>query len=267
MVQATKAAEKFARLIEIMAALRGENGCPWDKAQNEKSILNYFLEEAFELAEAISEAQSDRVAEELGDVLMEVVFLARLYEEKGAFSLEKVIEGINQKMTRRHPHVFGQAKLASAAEVKDEWAKMKAREREAADVFPATCRRIPALLEAFLLGRRASQYKFDWPAAADALTKVEEELEELKESLRAGDEAALRREVGDLLFSLANVSRLAGINPELALRQANAKFKQRFRQVLGELNMRGKKPGEATLEEMDLIWNEVKSKERKAPRG
>lgn len=267
MAEATKAAAKFARLIEIMATLRGGNGCPWDKAQNEKTILNYFLEEAFELAEAVSQSESARVAEELGDVLMEIVFLARIYEEKGAFSLAGVIEGINQKMTRRHPHVFGKVKLASAAEVKDEWAKLKAREKETADVFPAPCRRLPALLEAFLLGRRASLYKFDWPMAAEALSKVEEELEELKESLKSGEEAALRRELGDLFFSLANVSRLVGINPELALRQANAKFRQRFRHLLGELNKRGKKLGEATLEEMDLIWNEIKDKERQASRG
>lgn len=266
MAETAKAASEMARLMEIMATLRGEKGCPWDRAQNERTILNYFLEEAFELAEAISRSDSARVAEELGDVLMEIVFLARIYEEKGAFSLAEVIEGINQKMTRRHPHVFGQAKLASAEEVKDEWPKLKAKEKVTEDIFPATCRRLPALLEAFLLGRRASQYKFDWPSVFEALSKVEEELRELKESLASKDEAALAREIGDLFFSVANVSRLAGINPEVALRQANAKFRQRFRRVWEELEKRGKKPGEVALDEMDLIWNELK-KEGRAPRG
>lgn len=262
MAPLSSVAEKFDQLVKIMATLRGERGCPWDKIQDEKSILNFFLEEAYELAEAILNGKPEEVAEELGDVLMEIVFLSRIYEEKRLFDLNRVLEGINQKMIRRHPHVFGSTKLTNAQEVKNEWSKAKVREKATEDPMASISRKIPALLEAFLLGRRAAQFGFDWPSAKAALEKAEEELAELKAGLSSANEEILREEMGDLLFSLVNVCRLKGINPELILRQANQKFRHRFNWLREILKMRGKELGQANLQEMDEIWEEIKKKEK-----
>lgn len=262
MVQNSRAGEKFDQLVKIMAILRGEKGCPWDRIQDEKSILNFFLEEAYELAEAILNGKPEEVAEELGDVLMEIVFLARIYEEKSLFDLNQILEGINQKMISRHPHVFGSAKLKSAQEVKYEWSKAKTREKITEDPLVAISRRMPALLEAFLLSRRAAQFGFDWPTAEAALEKSEEELAELKAGLSSANEKILREEMGDFLFSVVNVCRLKGINPELTLRQANQKFRHRFNLLRQILKMRGKELGQANLQEMDEIWEEIKKQEK-----
>lgn len=262
MAQLSSVGKKFDQLVKIMATLRGDKGCPWDKIQDEKSILNFFLEEAYELAEVILRDKPEEVAEELGDVLMEIVFLSRIYEEKSLFDLNRVLEGINQKMIRRHPHVFGSAKLASAQEVKDEWSKAKIREKAREDPLAGVSRKMPALLEAFLLGRRAAQFGFDWPSAEAALEKAEEELAELKAGLSSVNEEILREEMGDLLFSLVNVCRLKGINPELILRQANQKFRSRFKRLRQILKMRGKELGQANLQEMDDIWEEIKKQEK-----
>ncbi len=258
--------EKMEQLVAIMATLRSEKGCPWDRAQNEKTIINFFLEEAYELAEAVLAGKPEQVAEELGDILMEVVFLAQLYKEKNAFSLESVLEGINQKMLRRHPHVFGPKPLASAEEVVGEWVKIKEKEKpdtSGLDPLAGIARNMPALMEAYLLGFRASQFGFDWSSAGEALAKVEEELKELKEVLVVNQESAQRQEVGDLFFSLVNVCRLAGINPELALKQANQKFRARFLSLFAELKKKGKDMNQVSLEEMNELWEKVKSREEK----
>lgn len=255
-------ARKFLELVEIMATLRSERGCPWDRSQDERSILNFFLEEAYELAKAILEGRPEEVAEELGDVMMEIIFLARIYEEKGCFDLKDILEGINQKMINRHPHVFGEAQLTTAQEVKREWFKYKIKEKNTDDPLGEISKTTPALLEAFLLGRRASQFGFDWPSAEAALEKAEEELAELKGELAASSDQVLREELGDLLFSLANVCRLKGINPELILKQANQKFRRRFSLLWQTLKKRGQEPTQATLEEMDKIWEEIKKQEK-----
>lgn len=262
MAKLSSVAEKFDQLVKIMATLRGDKGCPWDRIQDEKSILNFFLEEAYELAEAILKAKPEEVAEELGDVLMEIVFLARIYEEKGWFDLNQVLEGINQKMINRHPHVFGPTKLASAQEVINEWSKAKIKEKATEDPLAGISRKMPALFEAFLLGRRVAQFGFDWPSAEAALEKAEEELAELKAGLSSANEETLREEMGDFLFSLVNVCRLKGINPELTLRQANQKFRHRFNWLRQILKKRGKELGEAGLQEMDEIWEEIKKWEK-----
>ncbi|MCX7973610.1 MAG: nucleoside triphosphate pyrophosphohydrolase [Candidatus Aminicenantes bacterium] len=254
--------EKFVKLVKIMAILRSEEGCPWDKSQDEKSLLNFFLEEAYELAEAIGKGRPEEVAEELGDVMMEIVFLARIYEEKGYFDLGHVLEKINQKMINRHPHVFGSAKISSPQEVKKEWAKLKTKEKVNDDPLAGVSPRMPALLEAFMLGRRASQYGFDWPSAEAALKKAEEELTEFKAELASANDLVLEEELGDLLFSLVNVCRLKRINPELILKQANKKFRRRFQLLWQILKARGKEPSQANLEEMDEIWEEIKQKEK-----
>ncbi len=262
MAPGSSVAEKFDQLVNIMATLRSEKGCPWDRIQDEKSILNFFLEEAYELAAAILEGKPEEVAEELGDVLMEIVFLARIYEEKRLFDLNRVLEGINQKMISRHPHVFGSAKLESAQEVRNEWSKAKIREKAREDPLGGIFREMPALLEAFFLGRRAAQFGFDWPSAEAALEKLEEELVELKAGIYSADEKIFREEIGDFLFSLVNVCRLKGVNPELALRQANQKFRRRFNWLRKILKSRGKELGQANLQEMDEIWEEIKKREK-----
>jgi len=256
--------EKFKQLVEIIATLRRPDGCPWDREQNEKTIMNFFLEEVYELAEAVVKGEVEAVAEELGDVLMEVVFLAQIYQEKGAFSLEAVIKRINQKMVDRHPHVFGTKRATSSKKVIEEWQKRKAKEKNIKDPLQGISPETPALWQAFLLGRRAAQFGFDWPTAEEAWQKTEEELKEFKAVLPSGQETALMREAGDLFFSLVNVCRLKGINPELSLRQANEKFRTRFNQLLEELKRRGLEPGQISLEVMDSIWDEIKQAEKAA---
>ncbi len=259
--------EKFKQLVEIIATLRRPDGCPWDREQNEKTIMNFFLEEAYELAEAIVKGEVEAIAEELGDVLMEVVFLAQIYHEKGVFSLDAVIQRINQKMIARHPHIFGTKRVTSSEKVTEEWQKRKAKEKNIKDALQGISPQTPALFQAFLLGRRAAQFGFDWPTAEEAWQKTEEELKEFKAVLPLGQETALMKEAGDLFFSLVNVCRLKGINPELSLREANEKFRTRFNRLLEELKRRGLEPRQVSLEVMDSIWDEIKQTEKAAPKG
>lgn len=258
MEDAANAGDKFTRLVQILDILRGKDGCPWDKEQDEKSIANYFLEEVYEAVDAIYDSDVESLAEELGDVLMEVVFLARIFKEKEKFSISGVLEGINQKMIHRHPHVFSQKTVESSAEVIDEWCRLKKKEKGRQSVLDGLPGRLPSLFEAFQLGLRVSQYGFDWNNSLDALQKVKEEMSELEKALKTGKEDEAFKEVGDLFFSLANVSRLLGINPEIALRRANRKFVKRFRYVEEKLEREGKELGQVTLEEMDKIWDEAK---------
>jgi len=257
---AANAGKKFQRLVQILDTLRSENGCPWDKEQDEKSIAHYFLEEVYEAVEAISKDDTKTLAEELGDVLMEIVFLARIYKEKEKFTIFDVLEGINQKMIRRHPHVFGRKRLKSPKKVLDEWNRQKKEEKERRSLFNGRVKSLPSLLEAFQIGQRVSAYGFDWRNAFDALQKVKEEVSELEKALRERKEREIFHEIGDLFFSMANVSRLLGINPEIALKQTNEKFIQRFKFIEKRLKESGRELGQVSLEEMDKIWEEAKKK-------
>jgi MazG family protein len=260
MKQEEKAGEKFEQLVQIMETLRGDRGCPWDKEQDEKSITNYFLEEVYEAVEAISANDTKALAEELGDVLMEVVFLAQIYKEKRKFSIDEVLNGINQKMVRRHPHVFGPERKETSREVVDDWIRGKKEEKERESLFDRFPNSTPSLLAAFQIGLRVSHYGFDWSQAREALQKVKEEVVELEKVIDAQDKAELSREMGDVFFSLVNVSRLLGINPEIALRQANKKFIKRFKYIEKKLKEEKKGLGQTSLEEMDKIWEEAKVK-------
>lgn len=250
----------FARLAEIIGALRGENGCPWDKEQDEKTILNYFLEEVYETVEAVQTGKAESVREELGDVLMEVVFLARIFEERGAFRLADAVEAINRKMVARHPHVFGTARLESSRRVLEAWHRQKREEKNRDSLFDGLSRTLPALAAAFQIGQRASSVGFDWRRAEEAEAKLREEMAELSSAVEAGDREAVAHEVGDLLFAAANVARKAGVNPEMALLQANARFLERFAYIEKRLRESGREPTGATLEEMDALWEEAKSR-------
>lgn len=265
MKKAATAGRGFQELVGIMATLRGPRGCPWDKEQDERSIADYFLEEVYEAIDALSRRNPAALAEELGDVLMEVVFLARIFEEKGRFSISDALEGINRKMIRRHPHVFGGQTLGSSRRVLDQWIRQKKAEKKRKSHFEGISSYAPSLLAAFQVGQRAAHFGFDWPSAREALDKVREEVGELAESLAGTNAREAEEEIGDCFFALANVARKLRLNPETALRRANGKFIRRFTRLEKKLQERGLELGEASLSEMDAIWEDIKKK-RKSPR-
>lgn len=261
MEDAKLAGQKFERLVKILDTLRGKSGCPWDKEQDEQSISNYFLEEVYEALEAILSGDAPSVAEELGDVLMEVVFLARIYKEKKLFTMSDVVENINQKMIRRHPHVFGGKTIASSSEVLDAWNLGKQQEKKRQSLFDGIVKLAPALHSAYQIGLRVSSYGFDWENPSGALEKVKEEVSELEGAMKIEAKEHIFQEIGDAFFALSNVSRKLGINPEIALKKANEKFMLRFESLENELAEKGKSLGEASLEEMDEIWEQIKDRE------
>jgi len=261
MEDAKLAGQKFEQLVKILDTLRGKNGCPWDKEQDEQSISNYFLEEVYEALEAILSGDVPSVAEELGDVLMEVVFLARIYKEKKAFTMSDVVENINQKMVRRHPHVFGGKTITSSSEVLDVWNQGKRQEKKRQSLFDGIVKLAPALHSAYQIGLRVSSYGFDWENPTGALEKVKEEVSELESVMKIGAKEHIFQEIGDAFFALTNVSRKLGVNPEIALKKANEKFMLRFETLEKELAEKGKSLGEASLEEMDEIWEQIKDRE------
>lgn len=250
--------DKFQRLVDILAALRGPGGCPWDREQDAKSIAGYFLEEVYEAVDALYQGQPEALAEELGDVLMEVVFLARIYEEKGNFDAAASLDGINAKLVRRHPHVFGGKPVQDAAQVLDIWNREKRKEKSRNSPFQGIPESAPALLRAFQIGQRAAHDAFDWPAAADAVAKVREELGEIEAALARGRREDVEEELGDALFALAQVGRLAKANPEMALRGANRKFMARFTEMKAAFATAGRELKNASPAEMDAVWEEVK---------
>lgn len=253
-----KAGEKFKQLVTILETLRSDKGCPWDREQDERSIANYFLAEVYEAVEALYLNNTIALAEELGDVLMEVVFLAQIYREKGEFSVVDVLDGINQKMIRRHPHVFGRARKETAKEVYDEWLRLKKEEKKRDTVFDGLPKSVPSLLASFQIGRLVSYYGFDWRQPLEALQKVKEEVFELEKVIETQNKDEISSEIGDIFFSLANVARLLGVNPEIALKQANSRFIRRFKYIEKKLKEKKKELGKASLEEMDKIWEEAK---------
>jgi nucleoside triphosphate diphosphatase len=252
------------RLIEIMAALRDPaRGCPWDLEQDFASIAPYTLEEAYEVADAIERRDLDALHEELGDLLLQVVFHARMAEEQGAFRFEDVAAGICDKLVRRHPHVFGEAVIGSAAEQTLAWDEIKAAEKAARGVQPGLLDDVPlalpALTRAAKLGRRAARIGFDWPDATGPRAKLDEELAELDAVLQAGaPQAELAAELGDVLFSVVNLARHHGVDPEAALRGSNARFTSRFRHVERRLAEAGMDPESAGLERLESWWQEAK---------
>lgn len=263
--------ENLDRLIEVMARLRDpEGGCPWDLEQDFKSIAPYTIEEAYEVAEAIDREDMAALRDELGDLLLQVVFHARMAEEKGAFAFEDVAAAIVGKMIRRHPHVFSGETIEGAAAQTAAWEDQKAAEREikaAAEGRPASVLdgvsvALPGLTRAVKLGRRAARVGFDWPETDPVIEKVNEELDELKAEIADGAPAErLEDEMGDLLFSLANLARHLGIEPEAAVRRANRKFEDRFHHVERRLREAGTAPQDASLDEMERLWAEAKGRD------
>ena len=255
----------FEELITVMKTLLGPNGCPWDREQTHKSLKPYLIEEAYEAAEAIDSGSDEHIAEELGDVLLQVVFHAELAAQEGRFTIEDVIDGIITKLKRRHPHVFGDASVDTADQVIKNWEQIKRQEKRekkpGGSVLDGLPKDLPSLIKARRIQEKVSRIGFDWERSEEVLAKIEEELAELKEASRQNDTAAIEEEIGDLLFSVANLARFVSVCPDDALRKTIDKFQRRFRYIEQELPKHGKKLGEASLEEMDKLWNEVKGKE------
>ena len=258
-------------LIEVMARLRDPvSGCPWDIKQTFETIAPYTIEEAYEVADAIQRSDMTELKNELGDLLLQVVYHARIAEEVNEFCFDDVASAIADKMIRRHPHVFNELPVSSADDQKDAWELQKARERvaskkkEAVGTLDGVAKALPALLRAYKLQKRAARVGFDWPAAEGALDKLKEELAELEVEMlvdtNSKDMHQLVDELGDVLFSVVNLARKLGIDPEAALRLGNEKFERRFEYIEDKLLAAGKNPINATLEEMEAYWDESKHK-------
>lgn len=259
-----RAGEKFQRLVEIMAKLRGPGGCPWDREQTFDSIKPYLLEETYEVMDAIDARDWPAVADELGDLLLQSVFFAQMASEKGLFGIEDSLDAINEKLIRRHPHVFADAVAHTPEDVKRRWDVIKAEEKRRRGERPegllaGVSRSAPALVEAQQLTAKASGVGFDWANADQVLEKLHEELDELAEARRDAARERLEDELGDLLFVLVNLARFLKVDAEQALRRANAKFRRRFGYVESSLKSRGRPPAEASLDEMEALWQEAKS--------
>ncbi len=247
----------FDRLVEIMARLRKE--CPWDRKQTRESLRPYLIEEAYEVLEAIDENDPEKLKEELGDLLLQVVFHAEIAREKGEFDINDVIDFLCNKLIYRHPHVFGDVKVKDAEEVLENWEKLKKKEKNHKDsVLSGVPRELPALLQAFRLQEKASKVGFDWDNVDGVIDKMKEELSELIEAVNSGDREKIEHEMGDLLFAVANLGRFVGVDPENALRKCNARFKERFQYIEKKLSEEGKSPSDVSLEYMDKLWEEAK---------
>jgi tetrapyrrole methylase family protein/MazG family protein/ATP diphosphatase len=253
-------------LIEIMARLRDpDGGCPWDLEQTFATIAPYTIEEAYEVADAIARGAMDELADELGDLLFQVVFHSRMAQEAGDFGFADVVRAICAKMIRRHPHVFGDAQIRTAEEQTVAWEVVKAKERAArsgASVLDGVPVGLPALTRALKLSKRAARVGFVWPSTAEVMAKLHEEVAELEAELARGDRDKARAELGDVLFVCANLARELDVDPETALRETNDKFVRRFSFIERALAQAGSSPESSTLAEMDGLWNQAKAAER-----
>ena len=253
--------KEFSRLVRIMKKLRHpRHGCPWDLKQTPASLKEYILEEAHELIEAIDSGDAEAVREELGDLLLQIVFLAQLADEDKKFSIGDVIETISEKLVRRHPHIFGSLQVGGADEVKANWEKIKIAEKNKQSVISDYPSSMPSLLLANRIASQASGVGFDWNDAGLAFAKVVEEIEELRLEINENRLPEAENEIGDLLFAVANVARLLKINPEFALARTNKKFTTRFRFIEAELKKQGKDIHNVPLPEMEALWNQAKDK-------
>src|SRR5713226_5408906 len=273
--------EWFEKLVSVQARLRAPNGCPWDREQTHQSLRTYLIEEAYEVVEALESGSDAKFAEEMGDLLLQIVFHSQIAREEGRFTVAEVIREIHDKMIRRHPHVFGKTRAKDSAEVLRNWEQIKAQERrsrgnksdsKAGDNVPkevslmdGVSRALPATLEGFQLTREASRIGFDWEDSSGVFEKMQEETEELKKALRERDHLKMEEELGDLLFAAVNLSRFLEIDPEIALKKANAKFTRRFRAMERLARKNGREFRDLSREEMEALWDAAKKPEGKPP--
>ncbi len=252
---------KFERLVEIMAKLRAPDGCPWDREQTHESLRQYLLEETYEVLETLDNADYHHLREELGDLLLQIVFHAQIASESGTFSVADVIEAISEKLIRRHPNVFGDVKITTAAQQSVNWEKIKKSEGKDSTI-DGVPKNLSALLRSWRIQQKAATVGFDWQAAPPVWQKVEEELDELRQACDEEGEDRIEEEFGDLLFALVNLSRFINVNPENALRKTTDKFSRRFKQVEEHFTNKDEDMSDMTLEELDKVWEQVKSRER-----
>jgi len=264
-----EAEQAMRRLLEIMDKLRDPGGCPWDREQTLRTLTPYLLEEAHEVIEAIEVGDVAHHKEELGDLLFQVVFQARIAREEGKFDFTQVCDSISDKLTRRHPHVFSDVEVSGSKEVVKNWERIKADERKQKGQAPRSAIggvpvSLPALVRAERLTEKAGAVGFDWPDAKSVLAKVREELDELAEAMEGDSAERVEHELGDLLFAVANLGRWVKAHPEEALRGTLRRFESRFHHVENKLAERGKSPRESTLSEMDALWEDAKEMEKSA---
>jgi MazG family protein len=259
---------EFERLVALMRTLRSPEGCPWDRDQTLESLAPFVLEETYEVLDAIERGDLDALEGEIGDLVFEAVFLAQICAESGRFTIADSLRAIVGKLIRRHPHVFqpdGTRRIDTAAAVVEQWEKLKEQERHESGAAPSVlggvARTLPALLAAYEIGSRVAAVGFDWPDAREVLRKVDEELAELRAAVAHEPHGRIEEELGDLLFAVANLARKLGFEPEAALRKANRKFDARFRRVEERLRSRGSSVHEASLDEMEAAWTEIKQAE------
>ncbi|MCA1809648.1 MAG: nucleoside triphosphate pyrophosphohydrolase [Kiritimatiellia bacterium] len=269
------AAPTMERLLQIMEQLRGPDGCQWDREQNLQTLRQYLIEECYEVIDAIEGGQPDRHAEELGDLLLQIVFQTQLQKERGHFNFDDVLRHICEKLIRRHPHVFGDTKVSGTDEVLRNWEAIKATEKrnrsmsadEPASIIGEVPRHLPALHKAHHIQKKVSRIGFDWTRVEEVMSKIEEELNEIRGALAAGDEAAVREEIGDLLFAVVNLSRFQGLNAEEVLNRSVDKFVRRFRMVEQRLQTAGRRLTDCPLEELEGHWQAVKNTEKNIQPG
>lgn len=252
--------ESLPKLVEIMQRLLAPDGCPWDREQTFESLRAYVIEEAHEVADAIDHASPEMIREELGDLLLQIVFQAELARSKGWFGPDDVVDAICEKLVRRHPHVFGDLKVSGTDEVLANWEKMKAKEKAERGALGGVPRNLPALLRAVRVGEKASRFGYDWKDAAGPRAKVDEELAEMDAALASGEMDKAQGELGDVLFALASLGRKRGLDPESALRESLNRFSARFDEAERTARARGKSLDELSDEERDILWEEVKSR-------
>jgi MazG family protein len=260
--------------VAVQARLRAPGGCPWDREQTHATLRTYLVEESYEVLDAIENGTPEDLTEELGDLLLQVLFHADLARETGAFDISDVITGIHNKMVRRHPHVFGDVKAETSGEVLKNWAQLKAKEKQAASgckdsahapipsALDGVPRNLPALLEAYQLTRRAAQVGFDWERVEGVFEKLEEETLELRAALAVNNRRAVEEEVGDLLFSVVNLIRFLKLDPEVTLKYSNLKFKDRFQEMERKASLAGQRLPQLSKDELEQLWVSAKSKVR-----
>jgi MazG family protein len=270
----------FEKLVAVQARLRAPNGCPWDREQTHQSLRTYLIEEAYEVLEALENGNDAKFAEEMGDLLLQIVFHSQIAREEGRFTVAEVIREIHDKMIRRHPHVFGKTRAKDSAEVLRNWEQVKAAERGSSNdkndsksgggvpkevsLLDGVSRALPATLEGFQLTRKASRIGFDWEDASGVFEKMREETEELKKALGGQDQLKMEDEMGDLLFAAVNLSRLLKVDPEIALKKANAKFSRRFRAMERLARKGGREFKDLPREQMEAFWDAAKKSEGRA---
>lgn len=256
-----KRAELMTQLIDVIRILRGPNGCPWDRKQTPGDVKDYLVEELYELLEAIDKDEKPLIVEEIGDLMFMILFLVNIYEEEQAFALEDALSSITKKMIHRHPHVFGDKTVSSVEEVKHNWQLLKEKEgkKPKKSLLDGIPKNMPALSRAYYVTAKASKVGFDWQAPQAVLEKVKEETAELESTLPEGVQEKMTEEIGDIIFSIVNLSRHLGIEPEQALRRSNKKFISRFQQMEAVFQSQGKTVKAASPAEMDKIWEEVKT--------